>query len=95
MDLFDYKDDIEREKLDDILYEFIRGIFVQFKDELGKLNGTARHLCTNELFNCLNIEITNLYMDTKSYGFEIPPLDLSQCNFLSLFALYYCFHRGA
>ena len=74
------------QKLHDILYEFIRGIFVQFKDELGKLNGTARHLCTNELFNCLNIEITNLYMETKSYGFEIPPLDLSQCNFLSLFA---------
>ena len=66
------------EKLDDILYEFIRGIFVQFKDELGKLNGTARHLCTNELFNCLNIEITNLNMNTKLYRFEIPPSHLPQ-----------------
>ena len=69
------------EKLYDILYEFIRGIFVQFKDELGKLNGTARDLCTTELFNCLNIEITNLYMNTKSYRFEIPPSHLSQCHF--------------
>ena len=76
------------EKLYDILYEFIRGLFVQFKDGRGKLNGTARDLCTTELFNCLNIEITNLYMDTKSYVFEIPPLDLSQCNFLSLFTWY-------
>ena len=69
------------EKLDDILYEFIRGIFVQFKDELGKLNGIARYLCTTELFNCLNIKITNLYMDAILYRFEIPPLDLSQCQF--------------
>ena len=69
------------EKLYDMLYEFIRGIFVQFKDELGKLNGTARDLCTTELFNCPNIEITNLYVDTILYRFEKPPLDLSQCRF--------------
>ena len=69
------------EKLYDILYEFIRGLFVQFKDGRGKLNGTARDLCTTELFNCLNIEITNLYMDTKIYRFDIPPSYLSQCHF--------------
>ena len=66
------------EKVYDILYAFIRGIFVQFEDERGKLNCTGRDLCTTELFNCLNIEITNLNMNTKLYRFEIPPLHLSQ-----------------
>ena len=70
------------EKLYDILYEFIRGLFVQFKDGRGKLNGTARDLCTTELFNCLNIEITNLYMDTKIYRFDIPPVIFVTMSFL-------------
>ena len=68
------------EKRYDIVYEFIRGLFVQFKDGRGKLNGTARDLCTTELFNCLNIEITNLYMDTKIYRFDSPPSYLYICH---------------
>ena len=73
------------------LWHFVRIYswhFVQFKDEPGKLNGTARDLCTTELFNCLNIEITNLYMDTKIYRFDISPSYLSQCHFWFLFTWY-------